>query len=59
MHDAIDPRDDRDLRVLALREDGARKEKIARAVGVSIDVVETILVEDAREFPDEPLRRRA
>lgn len=52
-----DPRDARDLKVLAERARGARHDRIGRAVGVSPEIVETILAEDAAEFPDEPLHR--
>lgn len=52
-----DPRDLRDLAVLAERERGVRIDRIARAVGVTPEIVETIIAEDRAEFPDEPLDR--
>lgn len=56
---ANDPRDIRDLAVLALREDkGLSPQQIARRLKLSPDVVETILTEDAAAYPDEPLRLR-
>lgn len=54
-----DPRDARDLQVLAQREDGANVLKIARMAKLDPDLVVTILDADKAEFPDEPLRRRA
>ena len=55
---STDVRDIRDLQVLALRQDGLTPSKIARALGLPTDVVDTILALDADEFPDEPLMRR-
>lgn len=55
----LDPRDARDLEVLAQRQHGARVKEIARVTGAAEEIVETILAADAQEFPDEPLRSGA
>lgn len=54
-----DKRDLRDLDVLAQVEAGADPALIEQRTGIPAQVVETIVAEDAAEFPDEPLRSRA
>lgn len=55
----LDPRDARDLLVLAQRQHGENVRSIANQTGLDPDTVETILALDAAEFPDEPLRSAA
>lgn len=51
-----DPRDARDLNVLAMRRKGFGVAEIAKHTGLSRETVETILAIDAEEFPHEPVR---
>ena len=53
----IDPRDQRDLEVLAQRQHRFSPQSIARRTGLSVEIVESILAEDAAQFPREPLVR--
>ncbi|HWA22307.1 MAG TPA: hypothetical protein VG735_07935 [Caulobacterales bacterium] len=51
----IVPRVSRDLHVLHLADQGNSPRQIAHYTGLSLDVVQTILKEDAEAFPNEPL----
>lgn len=54
----IDPTDKLRLDAFDLKARGYTEPEIAGSLGLTLDLVRTLIAEDAAEFPDEPLLRR-